>query len=107
MTNASDAMRTVEERPRELLIRTEAVADGAVCLSVCDCGVGFTQQDVDKLFTPFYTTKGDGMGIGLSVSRSIIEAHQGRLWARPNDGPGATFAFSLRPLLAGATPSVG
>ncbi len=107
MTNASDAMRTVEERPRELLIRTEAVADGAVCLSVCDCGVGFTQQDVDKIFTPFYTTKGDGMGIGLSVSRSIIEAHQGRLWATPNDGPGATFAFSLRPLPAGATPSVG
>jgi signal transduction histidine kinase len=107
LTNAQDAMRSVEERPRELLIRTEAVADGTVCLSVCDCGVGFSHQDVEKLFAPFYTTKGHGMGIGLSVSRSIIEAHQGRLWATPNDGQGATFAFSLRPLPAGATPAVG
>jgi PAS domain S-box-containing protein len=107
MTNASDAMRTVEERPRELLIRTAAIEDGAVCLSVRDCGVGITHQDLDKIFAPFYTTKADGMGIGLSVSRSIIEAHQGRLWAAPNDGPGATFAFSLRPLPAGATPAVG
>jgi C4-dicarboxylate-specific signal transduction histidine kinase len=107
MTNASDAMRTVEERPRELSIRTAATEDGAVCLSVCDCGVGFTHQDLDKIFAPFYTTKDHGMGIGLSVSRSIIEAHQGRLWATPNDGPGATFAFSLRALPAGATPAVG
>lgn len=60
-----------------------------------DSGVGFIPQTVDKIFEAFYTTKTDGMGIGLSVSRSIIEAHQGRLWAAPNDGPGSTFSFSI------------
>ena len=64
-------------------------------LSVHDVGVGLHPQDMDKLFQAFYTTKSDGMGIGLSVSRSIIESHQGRLWAAPNDGPGATFSFSI------------
>lgn len=107
VTNASEAMQTVEERPRELLICTRAEDEGAVCLSVRDCGVGFGNQNVERIFAPFYTTKGHGMGIGLSVSRSIIEAHQGRLWATPNDGPGATFAFSLRHLPAGTAPAVG
>jgi len=60
-----------------------------------DAGVGFEPQGADKLFEPFYTTKTGGMGIGLSVSRSIIESHHGRLWAAPNDGPGATFSFSI------------
>jgi signal transduction histidine kinase len=62
---------------------------------VQDAGVGFDPQTADRLFDAFYTTKDDGMGIGLSVSRSIIESHQGRLWATPNDGPGATFSFSI------------
>jgi signal transduction histidine kinase len=62
---------------------------------VRDSGVGFEPEDAGKLFDAFYTTKDDGMGIGLSVSRSIIERHLGRLWADPNDGPGATFSFSL------------
>jgi len=66
-----------------------------VRLSIEDAGVGFEPQAVDKLFQPFYTTKSGGMGIGLSVSRSIIESHHGRLWATPNDGPGATFSFSI------------
>ena len=56
---------------------------------------GSTAQSMNKLFDAFYTTKTDGMGIGLSVSRSIIERHHGRLWAEPNDGPGATFSFSI------------
>ena len=56
---------------------------------------GVDAQSMDKLFDAFYTTKSDGMGIGLSVSRSIIERHHGRLWAEPNDGPGATFSFSI------------
>jgi signal transduction histidine kinase len=66
-----------------------------VRLSVKDAGVGFTPQAADKLFEAFHTTKSDGMGIGLSISRSIVEAHHGRLWATANDGPGATFLFSI------------
>jgi signal transduction histidine kinase len=63
-------------------------------LTVRDAGVGLNQHTMNKLFDAFYTTKTDGMGIGLSVSRSIIERHHGRLWAEPNDaGPGATFSF--------------
>ena len=64
-------------------------------LTVKDVGVGFTSEDADKLFEAFHTTKKDGMGIGLSISRSIIEAHHGRLWATANDGPGATFSFCI------------
>ncbi|MGB9177807.1 MAG: PAS domain-containing protein, partial [Pyrinomonadaceae bacterium] len=94
--NASDAMSAVGDRPRELLIRTERDADAdRVRLSVKDAGVGFEPQAADRLFQAFYTTKDDGMGIGLSVSRSIIESHHGRLWATSNDGPGATFSFSI------------
>jgi PAS domain S-box-containing protein len=95
LRNAADAMTTVEDRPRELLIRTEREGADQVRLSVKDSGVGFTPQAADKIFEAFYTTKTDGMGIGLSVSRSIIEAHQGRLWAAPNDGPGCTFSFAI------------
>ncbi len=93
--NASDAMVCVHDRPRELLIKTERDEGDRVRLSVIDAGVGFRPEAGDKLFEAFYTTKNDGMGIGLSVSRSIIEAHHGRLWARPNDGPGATFSFAI------------
>jgi C4-dicarboxylate-specific signal transduction histidine kinase len=92
--NASDALIDIEDRPRRLLIRTEQV-DENVCLSVQDSGIGFDPGIADRLFESFYTTKASGMGIGLSVSRSIIEAHGGRLWATANNGPGATFAFSI------------
>ncbi len=92
--NASDAMSGIEERPRRLLIRTEQV-DENVCLSVQDSGTGFDPGVAERLFASFYTTKPSGMGIGLSISRSIIEAHGGRLWATANNGPGATFAFSI------------
>jgi PAS domain S-box-containing protein len=95
LRNASDAMTTVEDRPRQLLIKTERDEGDRVRLSAIDAGVGFKPEAVAKLFEAFYTTKNDGMGIGLSVSRSIIEAHHGRLWATANDGPGATFSFSL------------
>jgi len=64
-------------------------------VTVRDTGVGLDRQGIEKLFEAFYTTKAGGMGIGLSVSRSIIERHHGRLWAEPNDGPGSTFAFSI------------
>ncbi len=103
LRNGSDAMNTVHDRPRELLIRTKRDEGGRALLSVKDAGIGFDPQSMDKLFQAFYTTKNDGMGIGLSVSRSIIEQHQGRLWATLNDGPGATFSFSIPPGLDGAT----
>jgi PAS domain S-box-containing protein len=93
--NASDAMADVNDRPRELLIRTERDDGEHVRLTVRDAGIGIDHHNPDKLFDPFHTTKTDGMGIGLSISRSIIERHQGRLWAERNDGPGATFAFSV------------
>ena len=95
LRNASDAMGEVFDRPRQLLIRTEEENGDRVRVSVRDAGVGLDAQIVNKLFDAFYTTKREGMGIGLSVSRSIIERHHGRLWAEPNDGPGATFAFSI------------
>jgi signal transduction histidine kinase len=95
LLNASEALSGVDDRPRQLMIRTELDAGDCVCLSVKDAGVGFEPQGADKLFEAFYTTKSGGMGIGLSVSRSIIESHHGRLWAAPNDGPGATFSFSI------------
>jgi signal transduction histidine kinase len=95
LRNASDAMSSIDDRPRDLLIRTEPDDKDRVRLSVSDVGVGFEPQAASKLFEAFYTTKNEGMGIGLSVSRSIIERHHGRLWATPNDGPGVTFSFSI------------
>jgi signal transduction histidine kinase len=95
LRNALDAMNTVDDRPRDLLIRTEQEEGDQVRLSVRDAGVGFDPRTVDKLFEAFYSTKNAGMGVGLSVSRSIIENHRGRLWAVLNDGPGSTFSFSL------------
>jgi signal transduction histidine kinase len=95
LRNACDAMVGVDDRPRRLLIRTEREDDDRVRVSLRDAGVGIDPQSMNKLFDAFHTTKSDGMGIGLSVSRSIIERHQGRLWAESNEGPGATFLFSI------------
>jgi signal transduction histidine kinase len=95
LLNASDAMSSVNGRPRQLVVRTKRDDRDHVRLEVQDQGVGFEPENSDRLFEPFYTTKSGGMGIGLSVSRSIVENHKGRLWARPNDGPGATFSFSI------------
>ena len=93
--NASDAMSAVDDRPRQLVIRRPNGEDDRARLTVQDVGVGIEPCGVEKLFEPFYTTKSGGMGIGLSVSRSIIESHHGRLWATLNDGPGAAFSFSI------------
>ena len=95
LRNASDAMADVHDRPRQLLVRTEREDGDRVRVSVRDAGVGVDPRNLDKLLDAFYTTKTDGMGIGLSISRSIIERHHGRLWAEANDGPGATFSFSI------------
>src|SRR5258708_8521113 len=93
-----DAMNAVEESRRVLIIcdrpeirsgRTEAL------VRVQDAGTGLKPEESARLFEAFYTTKSHGMGMGLAISRSIIEAHGGRLWAEPNQGPGATFLFSL------------
>lgn len=93
LLNACDAMKAVTDRPREIFIKTAQDNAGAVHVTVRDTGIGLPQEAVEKLFESFYTTKPDGMGIGLSVSRSIIERHEGRLWASHNDGPGAAFSF--------------
>jgi signal transduction histidine kinase len=95
LRNASDAMVDVHDRQRHLRIKTEREDRDCVRLSVRDAGVGVSAQSMGSLFDPFYTTKSGGMGIGLFVSRSIVERHHGRLWAEPNDGPGATFSFSI------------
>jgi signal transduction histidine kinase len=97
--NAVEAMSVVNDRPRDLLVRVDREGEGSARLIVKDAGVGFEPRDAERLFDAFYTTKSDGMGIGLSLSRSIIESHGGKLWAEPNDGPGVAVAF-LSPRLA-------
>jgi signal transduction histidine kinase len=83
------------DHQREMLIEAaEDVADH-IRIAVRDSGIGLKDQNIDQIFKPFYTTKPQGIGIGLSISRSIIEAHGGQLWAVQNDGPGATFHFTL------------
>ena len=104
--NAMDAMSSIDGRPRLLLVRTEHDQEDCVRLTVRDSGAGFAPETAIKLFEAFYTTKNDGMGIGLSVSRSIIENHHGRLWATPNDGPGVAFSFSIPRRTQGATNAV-
>jgi PAS domain S-box-containing protein len=107
LLNASEAMTGVADRPRLIVIRTERDENDRVRLSVQDSGLGLEPESAHKLFEAFYTTKSGGMGIGLSVSRSIIESHQGRLWAEPNDGPGATFSFSIPRIPDGVADAQG
>jgi two-component system sensor kinase FixL len=106
LVNGMDAMSTVPEQERLLEIRGRQDArDGGIAatISVQDRGIGLNATQMGRLFEAFYTTKPHGMGMGLAISRSIIEAHRGRLWAEPNQGPGATFSFSL-PAAAASTP---
>jgi signal transduction histidine kinase len=105
LRNASDAMSEIHERPRDLLIRTERASGDHARLTVKDAGVGLDPTNLEKLFEAFFTTKNNGMGIGLSVSRTIIESHRGRLWASLNEGPGATFAFSIPSRVEGVAGS--
>ena len=95
MLNGIEAMSTVEDRERALLIRTQQGEGSQVCVTVRDSGIGFDLQSAERIFDSFHTTKAGGLGLGLSISRSIVESHGGRLWAKLNDGPGATFQFTL------------
>jgi signal transduction histidine kinase len=89
-------LRSVADRPREVVIRSRQDEAHQVHVSVTDCCVGISAEDADRLFNPFFTTKSSGMGMGLSICRSIMEAHGGRLWATANVPHGATFQFTLR-----------
>jgi len=93
--NSIESMQSVTDRPRELVIRSRQDEAHQVYVSVTDCGVGIFAEDADRLFNPFFTTKSSGMGMGLSICRSIMEAHGGRLWATANVPDGATFQFTL------------
>jgi PAS domain S-box-containing protein len=102
--NAVEAMSEVHDRPREINISTQRGEGNEVLVAVRDSGVGLDPQGKEKLFDAFYTSKSVGMGMGLAISRSIVEHHGGRLWAASNDGPGATFLFTIPWNAAGEDP---
>jgi signal transduction histidine kinase len=93
--NGIEAMSRVEERARQLVITTRDVEPEQVQVTVEDSGIGLSPDALPRVFEPFYTTKPGGMGMGLSISRSILQAQGGRLWATVNDGPGTSFHFTL------------
>ncbi len=93
--NAIEAMSAMEDRSRELIVGTETTEDSRVLVKVCDTGTGLDPSKTEKIFEAFHTTKPGGLGMGLSISRSIVESHSGRLWVVANEGPGVTFQFSL------------
>ena len=95
LLNGMEAMRTVTDRPRALVVRSQPEETATIRVSVQDVGTGIAPQDLERIFTAFVSTKPEGLGMGLAISRSIIEAHGGRLWATPNVGPGATVQFIL------------
>jgi signal transduction histidine kinase len=94
MMNSIDAMKDVDGT-RELTIKSQRVENGHVLISVSDTGMGLPPQQADKIFNAFFTTKTHGTGMGLRISRSIVESHGGRLWATDNSPRGATFQFTL------------
>jgi signal transduction histidine kinase len=94
MLNGIDAMKDVSTAP-ELTIRSQRVKDGQLLISVSDTGIGLPPQEPEQIFSAFFTTKAHGTGMGLPISRSIIESHRGRLWATSNSGRGASFHFTL------------
>jgi PAS domain S-box-containing protein len=102
VVNAIQAMAQTENRPRRLSIRTRLQDDGKVYVGVQDSGPGIAATDLDHLFTAFFTTKGEGMGMGLSICRSIIDAHGGKIWVSSREGEGALFQFVLPALQASA-----
>ena len=103
IVNAIEAMSRVSDGPREILVSSGKYESNGVVVAVQDSGIGLAAESLEHLFDAFFTTKPQGMGMGLAISRSIIEAHGGRLWASRNIGPGATFQFTLP--LPSARPS--
>jgi C4-dicarboxylate-specific signal transduction histidine kinase len=101
--NALDAMSAVIDRSRILSIRVDMDSPNSVLIAMQDTGIGIEPERMKQIFEPFHTTKTHGLGLGLSISRSIIEAHGGSLWMTPNDGPGVTFQFTLSVQNGGAT----
>ena len=93
--NGVEAMASVTDRPREILIRSQLHEAGQVLVAVLDSGIGIDSETAEKLFNAFFTTKPSGMGMGLSISRSIIRAHGGKLWVSPNPDHGAAFQFTV------------
>ncbi|HEY8188024.1 MAG TPA: ATP-binding protein [Pyrinomonadaceae bacterium] len=93
--NGIEAMASVTDRPRELRIQSSQYESDKVLVAVQDSGVGLAQADLEEIFDAFYTTKAKGLGMGLAISRSIVEGHGGQLWVQPNDGSGTTFQFTL------------
>ena len=100
LLNAIEAMDPVVDRPKKLFIGLRQPSPETVLVEVCDCGLGI--KDPERIFEAFFTTKENGMGMGLAICRSIIDAHQGRLWAASGEGVGTTFSFTL-PVLAPTT----
>jgi two-component system, LuxR family, sensor kinase FixL len=88
-------MKDCPANERQVRVLADRDGPSMVRVAVCDCGIGLTGDNLEKVFQPFYTTKRDGLGMGLSICRSIVEAHGGRLWARNNPDRGATFYFTL------------
>jgi signal transduction histidine kinase len=102
MLNGIEAMK---ERSGELVVKSELFDDGQLLISVSDTGIGLPAGKKDQMFKAFFTTKPQGTGMGLSISRRIVEAHGGRLWASANSGPGATFYFTLPHVTASSKSS--
>jgi C4-dicarboxylate-specific signal transduction histidine kinase len=94
VVNAAEAMKDVQDRPRDILVRTLRESD-RVRVEVRDVGMGVAPEQRERIFTPFHTTKSGGMGMGLSICKTIVESHGGRLCVLSNSGPGSTFHFSL------------
>jgi C4-dicarboxylate-specific signal transduction histidine kinase len=95
IVNALDAMSSIDDRPRSLAVRSVRGRSSTVLVAVRDSGAGVTPDLLNRIFEPFYTTKAEGLGMGLAISRSMIEGHGGHLWAIAHDGPGLTVQFTI------------